>query len=117
MEAPTQTPSVEEGKTIAIISYITLIGLIIAFVMNNEKKNDFAAYHIRQSLGLVLLYLAVWVLFFVLAFLINIPFLSTVLYLGLLVLWILGLLAAIQGEKKPVPIVGAQFQQWFKGIG
>ncbi|MDC7993659.1 DUF4870 domain-containing protein [Altibacter sp. HG106] len=117
MEASTNNPSVEEGKTIAIISYITLIGLIIAFVMNNEKKNDFAAFHIRQSLGLVLLYLALWVLFFAMAFLINIPFLSTVLYLGLAVLWILGLLAAIQGEKKPIPVVGTQFQEWFKGIG
>jgi len=26
---------VSEGKTIAIIAYLTLIGLIIAFVMNN----------------------------------------------------------------------------------
>jgi hypothetical protein len=28
---------VQEGKTIAIISYITWIGLLIAFIMNNEK--------------------------------------------------------------------------------
>ena len=37
-------------KSIAIIAYLTLIGLIVAFVMNNDKKQPFAAYHIRQSL-------------------------------------------------------------------
>ena len=117
MDTPSQNPSVEEGKTIAIIAYITIIGLIIAFVMNNERKNEFAAFHIRQSLGLVLLYLVLWVFFIVLAFLMDIPFLSTVIYLGLAVLWILGLLGAIQGEKKPIPVFGTQFQDWFKGIG
>lgn len=43
-ETNTQSPknvainSLEEGKTIALIAYLTIVGLIIAFVMNNEKK-------------------------------------------------------------------------------
>lgn len=45
--------TIEEGKTIALIAYLTVIGLIIAFVMNNDKKNPFAIYHIRQVIGLV----------------------------------------------------------------
>ena len=44
--------TVKEGKTIAIISYITWIGLLIAFFMHNEKRNAFAAFHIRQSIGI-----------------------------------------------------------------
>jgi len=44
--------TIEEGKTIAIIAYITIFGLLIAFLMNNDKKNSFASYHLRQSLGL-----------------------------------------------------------------
>lgn len=47
--------TVEEGKTIAIISYITWIGTIIAFIMNNDKKNPFASFHIRQMVGLSIL--------------------------------------------------------------
>ena len=43
------TGTVQEGKTIAIISYITIIGLIIAFIMNQSKKNSFASFHIRQE--------------------------------------------------------------------
>ena len=44
--------TVEEGKTMAIISYVTIIGLIIAFVSNNSKPNEFTSFHIRQSLGI-----------------------------------------------------------------
>jgi len=31
----------------------------------------------------------------------------------MLILWIMGLIAAVNGEKKPMPIVGPMFQQWF----
>jgi len=37
------TVAISEGKTIAIIAYITIIGLIIAFVMNNDKKDPLVA--------------------------------------------------------------------------
>jgi len=30
----------KEAKNIAIISYITIVGLIIAFVMNSDKKHE-----------------------------------------------------------------------------
>ena len=112
-----ENKTVEEGKTIAIISYITVIGLIIAFVMNNDKKNDFASFHIRQSLGIIALSFVVFIFFFVLAFIVSIPFLSTIVNLLIVVLWVLGFIGAIQGEKKKVPVVGDQFQEWFKGIG
>lgn len=111
------SPTIEEGKTTAIIAYVTVIGLIIAFVMNSEKKNSFAAYHIRQSLGILVLSLGVWILYLLLSLLVYLPLFSTLLYLALLVFWALGLIAAVQGQKKPVPIVGEQFQRWFRGIG
>ena len=44
--------TVQEGKTVAIISYITWIGTLIAFIMNNDKRNSFAAFRIRQMIGL-----------------------------------------------------------------
>lgn len=56
-----RSSNVEEGKTIAIISYITYIGLIIAIVLNNDKKNSFAAFHIRQSLGIGLTSIALMI--------------------------------------------------------
>lgn len=38
-----------QGKTIAIVSYITVIGWIIAVIMNQEKQNAFAKFHIKQA--------------------------------------------------------------------
>ena len=112
-----ENKTVEEGKTIAIVSYLTVIGLIIAFVMNNDKKNDFASFHIRQSLGIMILSFVVFIFFFILAFVISIPFLPTIVNLLIVVLWVLGFIGAIQGEKKKIPVLGDQFQDWFKGIG
>ncbi len=48
--------TVKEGKTYAIIAYITVFGTIIAFFMNQESKNPFTAFHVRQGLGIWLVY-------------------------------------------------------------
>ncbi|TDN95413.1 hypothetical protein DET49_1018 [Salegentibacter sp. 24] len=47
-----ETRSTFDPKTIAIIAYLTVIGLVVAFVLNNDKRNEFASFHIKQSLGL-----------------------------------------------------------------
>jgi uncharacterized membrane protein len=108
----TETTS-DNGKTVAIISYITLIGWIIALVMHNGNKTALGAYHIRQSLGIIILA----VLLAILNSVLGIPILAWIIQIGILIFWILGLVSAVQGEMKPVPLLGAQFQDWFKGIG
>ena len=50
--------SIEEGKPIAITSYILIIGVLIAMSMNSENKNTFASFHIRQALGLLLIFIS-----------------------------------------------------------
>ena len=110
---PEATNTVEEGKTTAIIAYITIIGLIIAFIMNNEKKNSFAAFHIRQCLGIALTGLALGI--------INvIPILGWLISifgsLFILVLWIMGLVSALNGKTKPVPLLGEKYQEWLSSI-
>jgi hypothetical protein len=32
------------------------------------------------------------------------------------VLWVIGLMGAINGQEKPVPILGEKFQEWFKSL-
>lgn len=112
-KAVDESAVVTEGKTIAIIAYITLIGLIVAFVMNNEKKNSFATFHIRQSLGLGLTMLILMMINIIplLGWLIS--FVGSVV---IFVMWIMGLISALNGEKKPVFLLGDKFQEWFKGI-
>ena len=105
--------TIDEGKTIAIIAYITVIGLIIAFVMNNEKKNNFASYHIKQMLGLSLTGLALTV--------VNIiPILGWIVSIigsfVLLFMWIMSLMNALNLKEKPAPILGEKYAEWFKNI-
>ena len=102
-----------EEKNIAIIAYITVIGLIIAFVMNNDKKAAFSTYHIRQSLGLALTGVALFVVGMVPILGWFISFFGS---LVLLYLWIMGLMNAINGKQKPVPWLGEKYEEWFKNI-
>ena len=103
-----------DGKEVAIISYITIIGLIAAFIMNSEKKAPFASYHIRQVLGLALTGISLGVIGII-------PILGwLVLIFGsflLLIMWIMGLINAINGKEVPVPILGKKYEKWFKEIG
>jgi len=108
-----QNQTVNEGKTIAIISYITIIGTLIAFIMNQNRHNYFASFHIRQALGIFLLGLIVN---FINRYS-NFDWLEIILAIGVFVLWIIGLIGAIQGEEKRVPLLGDQFQEWFRNIG
>jgi uncharacterized membrane protein len=104
--------TVNEGKTIAIISYLTWIGTLIAFIMNNQKRNSFAAFHIRQMIGLSILSLANT---FVISQFVG-SWTVGIIGLGLFILWIIGFVGAIQGEEKRIPLFGDLFQDWFKGI-
>lgn len=112
----------ENAKNIALISYITFIGWIIAFVMhgNEKQKSELAAFHLRQTLGIYLTGLALFILSMMLIF---IPFIGwliimaiNLVYLGLFVLWILGIVSAANAEAKPIPLVGQFYQDLLAGI-
>jgi uncharacterized membrane protein len=104
---------------IAILAYLTPIlfgvGIIIAIVMHGNKKTALGAYHLRQSLGLLLTSLVMWV---PLALpLINVLwlFISPIISIALFVFWIMGLIAAINSQQKPLPLIGEHYQKWFAG--
>jgi uncharacterized membrane protein len=105
------TPS-SDGKTTSIIAYMTIIGLVIAFVMNSSEKTDLANYHIRNMIGLCALSVGNSILGYI-----GIPSLVTgIIFVFLVFLWVMGLVGALAGEKKEIPFLGAHFQNWFKGI-
>ncbi|MGC4070974.1 MAG: hypothetical protein QM760_00325 [Nibricoccus sp.] len=105
-----------EDKTVAILSYLTLIGFIVAIVIHGNNKTRLGAYHLRQSLGLIIACLALFPVGFV-SGLVHIPVLSAllgfVIWVGLIAFWAVGLIAAVNGQQKPVPVLGEKFQAWF----
>lgn len=103
--------TIQQGKTLAIVSYFTFIGLLIAVVLNLEKKNPFTSFHIRQMLGLILMlivsnvtekYIDSWF--------------GTAFWIITFISWLYGLIYAIQGEFKEIPYIGSKFQEWFRNI-
>lgn len=101
-----------EAKIVAIISYLGLPGWIIALILN-QNKQELASFHIRQSIGIMLFGL-------VCAAVMIIPILGWIAgfvgYLATFVFWIMGLVSAIKGDKKEVPLIGAKAQEWFKSL-
>lgn len=103
---------INKGKNIAVISYITIIGTIVSILMNNEDKSEFASFHIRQALGINLLFLFLgYIIGGFDSWMISISF-----WVAMFALWIYGFIGALNGEKKESPIVGPFFQNIFKSI-
>jgi hypothetical protein len=94
-----------DGKNVAIIAHITLIGWIIALVMNNGNKSEFGSFYIRQMLGLILFSLVG-----------IIPIIGWIMWLVVLAAWIMSLVSALGGTMKPTFLFGQQFQEWFKSL-
>ena len=81
-----------DAKTTSIVAYLSLIGLIIAFAAGDKEG---AKFHLNQALVITLFSL-----------LGVIPIVGTIWSLFIFVCWILGLIAAINQEEKPVPLIG-----------
>jgi len=96
-----------DGKNVAIIAHITIIGWVIALVMNNgEKKTEYASFYIRQMLGLAIC-----------AILLSlIPVIGWFTFIAFIILWIMSLIGSLSGEKKLTPVIGQYFQDWFKSL-
>lgn len=106
---------IERGRTYAIISYLTIIGVIIAYYLNNEegKKSVFASFHIRQSLGL-------WLTFYALGYIIgsfDSWLVSSGFYVFFAVLFIYGFINALNRRALEVPLLGVYYQKLFKNLG
>ncbi len=107
-----QSDYAKQGKTAAIVAYITIIGTIIAFFMNQDDKNQFASFHIRQALGVNISFYLLGAL----ASVFDSWAISSAFYIFIFVLWVFGLITAIKEEQKTVPILGPFFQNWFSFI-
>ena len=103
---------IQKGKTTAIVAYLTFVGWLIALFMNKEPKSDFAAFHLRQALGVHLLYLLF--VFVVSGF--DSWWVTGAYWLLTFMLWLYGFLGALGGKKTLIPLLGEYFEKWFRGL-
>jgi uncharacterized membrane protein len=118
-ETPPPVAAAKEDTTVAILSYITIIGFIIAIVMHSSKKTAIGAFHLRQALGLFITAVVLWIPCMILAMipLVNVlmVLVTPLVFIALFVFWVMGLIAAVNGQQKPMPVVGEHYQKWFAG--
>ncbi len=86
---------------VAVISYFTLIGWVVALIIYDKHQSSLASFHLRQSLGLIITG----------AILSLIPLVGWVLNIGVFLGWVVGIYSAIQGQECKVPLLGDFYQQ------
>lgn len=107
-----------QDATVGIVAYITLIGFIIAIVLNGSKTGEekkFGAFHLRQALGLIIFSVGLYIVIMILTIMLMsislgmlaiVSFLSMILWLGLLTLLVLGIVNAANKTYKEIPVIG-----------
>ncbi|MDB5125137.1 MAG: hypothetical protein JWP94_3266 [Mucilaginibacter sp.] len=112
------------GKTAAVISYLTIFGWIVAyFGFHQGKKTDLGSYQLRQTLLFYIVYIVIrygisfifsplWVSEGVFSLYYCLKLIEFLFF----ILWIIGFIGAINGEKKPIPFIGERAQTMFSTL-
>jgi uncharacterized membrane protein len=105
-------------KTISIISYLTIVGWVISFVVyHNGGRSSFAQYHLKQSFGLGIFGVILGIIFIpIIPIDPIISTLFTILGFGILIVLIFGIINALNQKRKPIPLIGSMFVDRFNFI-
>ena len=90
------------SRAVAIISYITWIGWIIALVIR-DRNDVFVTHHLNQALIINIIRCAASLMVF---FPFVGRFAAWIVGLAALTLWILGLYRAYKWSAEPLPVIG-----------
>ena len=105
------TPSSSKNTSMAAVAYF----LFFVPLLTDAKDDPFVKYHVKQGLLLLILGIIVSIFNSIIG---RIPFIgwivSFVLGVGMFVLWLLGLMNALNGKQEPVPVVGQYAEEFFK---
>jgi uncharacterized membrane protein len=95
---------VEAGKACAALSYL-LVGIIWYFVDEKMKKNNFAKFHAKQGLALLIVWIVIDVVWTILTFASFglFAFIWWIVWVVFLVLWLWGIINALNGKETPLP--------------
>ena len=99
-------------KGLAIVSYLGF-EFIIPLLTGDYKKSEFLKFHTNQGLVLFIASVALWIAMSILGALLAaihlwalIPLISTVVWVGILAFIILGIINAVKGRMRPLPLIG-----------
>ena len=104
------------NKTLSIVSYISLVGWLVAYFMGKDQADALLKYHLRQSLGLAIVSILFSVALNIVAAVIPALGILGILSLAFLILWIIGMINASNAALKPLPFIGKMFEDKFAFI-
>ncbi len=102
---------IEDGKMMAILAYIFFLVPLLA-----ARDKKFAMFHTEQAIALWIALIGIYIVIYILTIIVNqissnlgcvVSILGILPWLAYVVLWIMGLLNAIGGKVKELPVVGA----------
>ena len=117
-----EKPKGVDGKIIGAISYFGIIGLIVAFFLSKQNKNELVLFHLKQSAGLWVLHIVFFMcasfiaiittfVFFPLLFIV-LPVIG-IINMVFLIFMVMGILNAFNEKMKPLPIIGKKSDSFF----
>jgi uncharacterized membrane protein len=112
------------GKTAGMMSYFFILGWSLAyFGYHQTNKTSLSSFQLRQTLLLFTAYLGLR--FALTLFLrgiwhatgiVSLTGLTGLVDVSFVVLWVIGLMGAINGQEKPIPLLGRPAQNLFSNI-
>jgi len=110
-EQSQQAPVPKEKNTgMAIVAYI----IFFIPLLTDAKNDPFVKYHVKQGLVLFISWIVVGLVGILLIFIPYVGWMiARLLNVLLFVLMVLGIMSAVKGEQKPLPVIG-QFAEKFK---
>lgn len=104
------------SRVSAIIAYVVpVLGWLYVYLF--QRKDEFAVYHLKQSIGLVIFVVGTFILWAVVAYVIAyLPYMAVfgltlftlviAAYIFAFIVWIKGILNVLSSEMKPLPGIG-----------
>jgi uncharacterized membrane protein len=97
----------EDNKIMGILAYLGILFLVPYLA---AKESPFARFHANQGCVLFIVAIALWIVSTICAFIPYIGWLLSLLiwllYMGIFVLMIIGIINAVKGEMKQLPLIG-----------
>jgi uncharacterized membrane protein len=107
------------NKTLSILSYVTIIGWLVSYFSYKKEtvKSPLVPYHLRQGLGIFIVSILLNIALTIIAHVIpSLASILSILGYTVIVLWVFGIINAINEQEKPVPLFGKIFEKKFDFI-
>lgn len=105
-------------KNLSIIAYLTLIGWTLSyFSFSKGTKNPLLQYHLKQSLGLIILCVLFSIAIKIIAILSS-TLAGILSWAGvfIIILLVFGIINALNEVRRPIPFIGRYFETRFSFI-